>query len=120
METVIMKPLYLTYFERSRPYDPDEEALANAWMITSRFDIRGVRDELMRLCDMSPPGYRDYRRHIIDDRFMSYDDVRRFWAQKFLNEARLIFLPVKVEMPAGYRLVPIYYVSDAWRKSLIL
>jgi len=35
IETINTKPSYLPYFERSRPYSLDEEAIANAWMLTS-------------------------------------------------------------------------------------
>ena len=112
LETTLMKPIYLLYLERFKPYDRDEEAIANAWMLTSRSRyIEMIRSELERLCSISPPGYRDYGKYMIQKRIMDYSSVRVFWAQRFLNRMTPVFLPIRLEMRASYRLIPTYYLS---------
>jgi hypothetical protein len=104
-------PIYLPYFQASRPYDKDEEAIANAWMLTSRSKyIRKARFELQRICDASPSGYKDYKRYMIGNR-IDYSRVRGFWASRFLGSTKFVLLPVRLEMPGSYGLIPIYYVQ---------
>jgi hypothetical protein len=111
VETVLVKPTYVPYFQASRPYDGDEEAIANAWMLTSKSRvITRIESELRRICNTSPPVYRDYGKYMVEDR-VDYGRVREFWASRFLNSARLVFLPVRIEMPQSYTLTPIYYVQ---------
>ena len=113
IETVVRRRIYLPYLRASRPYDKDEEAIANAWMLTSRSPYirrKIIRSELKRLCDMSPPGYRDYGKYLAGD-IINYDRVKEFWAQRFLDLSRLVLLPVRLEMPSSYALTPIYYVQ---------
>jgi hypothetical protein len=111
METVIVRPRYISYFQASRPYDVDEEAIANAWMLTSRSPvIARIMPELRRICDVSPWGYRDYGKYVAGNR-VDYGRVREFWASRFLGSAEPVFLPVRLEMPSSYTLTPIYYVQ---------
>lgn len=63
-ETVCRKPIYGPYFVRSRPYSEDEEAIANACMLTlSHLDAK-IRSMLEMVCLESPPGYKDFRKFL--------------------------------------------------------
>jgi hypothetical protein len=88
-------------------------------MLTSKSRvIKVIRPELRRICDISPRGYRDYGRYMIGNR-MDYSRVRRFWASRFLSSGTMVFLPVRLEMPSGYTLVPIYYVQASKAPELV-
>jgi hypothetical protein len=114
VETVMNRPAYLPYFQNSRPYSKDEEAAANAWMLTSRsMDIIRIRPELERVCQTSPPGYRDYKDFIRVGKFMDYSKVKEFWASRFVGVTTHVFLPVRLEMPSSYTLIPTYYVQTS-------
>lgn len=111
IETITAKPSYLSYFQSSRPYDVDEEAIANAWMLSSRSGkIAKIRHVMQKICDISPPGYRDYYKYILRGN-INYVGVKKFWAQRFLGSPSLILLPVRVEMPSAHSMTPIYYMS---------
>lgn len=120
VETVLRKPIYLSYLQTSRPYDMTEEAIANAWMLTSRSKyITRIMPELEKICQMSPPGYRDYKRFIKPGKIMDYHMVREFWASKFIGLTMLAFFPVRLEMPDSRTLTPIYYVQTSRVPDLV-
>lgn len=115
IETVIQKATYLPYLQARRPYDLDEEAIANAWMLTSRFRLAShhIKDELAKICSSSPPGYRDYKKYIVG-KGMDYEAVRKFWANKFLKTERVLFLPTRLEVSSSSLIrsvIPVYYVK---------
>jgi hypothetical protein len=119
VETVIQRPTYIPYFQTTRPYDADEEAIANAWMLTSKSRvIARIKPELGRICGASPRGYRDYGKYMVGNR-VNYGRVREFWASRFLNSARLVLLPVRLEMPQSYTLTPVYYVQALRAPELV-
>lgn len=118
METITAKPLYLPYFQSSRPYDMDEEAIANAWMLSSKSEnITKIKYAMREICNVSPPGYRDYHKYILRGN-VDYVSVKKFWAQRFLGSSSLILLPVRVEMPSAYSMTPIYFISIERRPEI--
>lgn len=116
-ETILRKPLYSPYRDRFKPYNEDEEAIANATMLASMSPYIGrIRRELQRLCDISPPGYSDYSKYlqyysIRRALLLDYEKVVKFLSEVLLGESKAILFPTKREMPDSYRLVPIYYLS---------
>jgi hypothetical protein len=112
VETVVQRSIYLPYFQSSRPYSEEEEAIANAWMLTSRAQgLKSIRPALEDICRRSPPGYRDYRRFLKNNNIIDYSKVKGFWTSRFLNTTKVILLPVRFEMPGSYGLTPIRYVG---------
>jgi len=112
-ETIKGTPLYLPYFYKNRPYCEYEEAAANAWMLTLKSPyIRLIKNEIRALCDISPPGYRDYI-NFISKGEADYNAIRTFWTETFLNKGGQAFFPTRIEMPSNniLKLIPIYYVN---------
>lgn len=62
-EEMTRRRIYIQYFQKSQPYSPLEEALANAFMISSRIIIP-IKKEMEYICNNSPPGYRDYYKYV--------------------------------------------------------
>jgi hypothetical protein len=63
-EEMIRHPsIYAPYFQRNQPYSQLEEALANAFMISSRIVIP-IKKEMENICNNSPPGYKDYHKYV--------------------------------------------------------
>jgi hypothetical protein len=111
-ETILRRRLYVPYRERFKPYNKDEEAIANATMLTSRSPrIRRIRQELQRLCSVSPPGYRDYPKYLRGRAVLDYEEVKRFLSQILLGKYETVLFPTRLEMSSGYWLIPTYYLS---------
>jgi hypothetical protein len=108
-ETILRRRLYASYRERFKPYNEDEEAIANAAMLTSK-PVINIRQELERLCNISPPGYRDYSKYL-RGRGLDHERVKKFLSQTLLEKEETILFPTRLEMPSSYRLIPTYYLS---------
>jgi hypothetical protein len=110
IESITEEPTYLPYFRASLPYNKNEEAIANACGLTLKSPyVRQIRKELEKICQRSPPGYRDYNNYIKGG-VLDVNKVRMFWAEKFLQTNKPVFLPLRPEL-ATRLLVPVYYVQ---------
>ncbi len=88
IEVAFMCPVYIPYYYRSRrdsSYSPEEEAIANAHMLTKDM-THEVKEVLRELSDTSPPGYRDYRQFIRGEKSLDYKRIDEFFKTNVLRD----------------------------------
>ena len=65
---------------------------------------------MVKLCNTSPPGYRDYGKYLKTPRGVNHLLVSEFWSQEFLGSPSAC-LPTKNVLKFSRYDLPTYYVS---------